>query len=857
MFPIIFSKRRRQRARRAAWICVSAMAVGMVGNGQAQNDGDSSGSTSVTTSITRMSQNSVTRRQAELQNIQQQMRLGDRRHADRDYGGALDLYREAFVNTPDVPAAQETKILAFQKYQVTARLYADELAKGGRREEGIAIIERVFADAKNEQLPVSAIDKQTQWMLEDLDDGVSYEHALSPDHLERVAQVKRLFVLANSYTEMGVLDKAKESYEQIIAIDPYNEAARRGLNYVGELMRNYYGVASDQARDRMLTQIDAMWENPVPRFGFSHLPNFEGLGGENPAEENSIQAKLNSMIIPNVTLEDTPLTEVLNFLNRRSIDLDVNEPDPSRKGVNFVLSVDDAAMGQTPVSLTLRDVPLGVVVDYVAQLAGMNFRVDGHAVVFAKQGDILDETMFTKRYRVPPTFISKSGGAAGGDPFGGGAPDPFGDLGNDGGRNAVLQQRVTPKDFLENSGVVFPPGSSVQYFPETSTLVVRNTRLNLELIETLVEQSFGNVTKMLKITVKQMEISEEDLTEIGFDWLLDQFNIPGSSRVFGSGGTYGSTSVSPGAGTSREYPFSPPNSPLPLGRFPTGGAIRTANDVTPLPGNLEGVSRSAATFGIGGVFTDPQFQLVIRAMRQKKAADLMSAGTVVTLAGQRASIRVIREFMYPSEYDPPEIPDQVGATNLAFGAGLPGGVGFATSNFAPIIPAHPTAFEMREVGSLLEVEGTIGEGGLINLTLTPEVVRFDGFIDYGSSITQFENDLITGQPFVAQNVPNMILQPVFLVHRVTTNVDIFDGETLVIGGLLGDKRTQVNDGIPGIRNIPLLGKLFEAEIQNRSQSAIMFFVTVDLVDPAGNLVRPGSHQEPLNLWTDPAQRPQP
>ena len=45
-----------------------------------------------------------------------------------------------------------------------------------------------------------------------------------------------------------------------------------------------------------------------------------------------------------------------------------------------------------------------------------------------------------------------------------------------------------------------------------------------------------------------------------------------------------------------------------------------------------------------GVFTDPQFQVIIRGLSQKKGADLMSAPSVVTTAGQRATIEIIREF---------------------------------------------------------------------------------------------------------------------------------------------------------------------------------------------------------------------
>ena len=65
---------------------------------------------------------------------------------------------------------------------------------------------------------------------------------------------------------------------------------------------------------------------------------------------------------------------------------------------------------------------------------------------------------------------------------------------------------------------------------------------------------------------------------------------------------------------------------------------------------------------IAGVFTDPQFQVVIRALNQKKGIDLLSSPRVTTKSGQRAVVEVIEEFRYPTEFQPPQIPQTVGAT---------------------------------------------------------------------------------------------------------------------------------------------------------------------------------------------------
>ena len=67
--------------------------------------------------------------------------------------------------------------------------------------------------------------------------------------------------------------------------------------------------------------------------------------------------------------------------------------------------------------------------------------------------------------------------------------------------------------------------------------------------------------------------------------------------------------------------------------------------------------KAPGIFGIAGIFTNPQFQVVIRALNQKKGVDLMSAPKVTTKSGRKAMrARVAREFPYPTEFSPPEPP---------------------------------------------------------------------------------------------------------------------------------------------------------------------------------------------------------
>src|SRR5207302_7301358 len=142
-----------------------------------------------------------------------------------------------------------------------------------------------------------------------------------------------------------------------------------------------------------------------------------------------------------------------------------------------------------------------------------------------------------------------------------------------------------------------------------------------------------------------------------------------------------------------------------------------------LAGGTGGMSVAPGIFGLGGVFTDPQFQVVIRALKQKKGVELLSATRVTTKSDQRAVIEIVREFRYPTTFTPPQVP--------TFSSSLVGG----TAAPAVVTPTTPQTFETRNTGVTLEVEPVVGPDGVtIDLNLVPQVVEFEGFINYGSPI---------------------------------------------------------------------------------------------------------------------------
>jgi pilus assembly protein CpaC len=75
--------------------------------------------------------------------------------------------------------------------------------------------------------------------------------------------------------------------------------------------------------------------------------------------------------------------------------------------------------------------------------------------------------------------------------------------------------------------------------------------------------------------------------------------------------------------------------------------------------------------------------------------------------------------------------------------------------------------------------------------------------------------------------------PALSTRRAETEVEIRDGESFVVSGLLDHRTTDSLSRIPGIADIPILGQLFKSKSLNRSIVELVVIVTATVVDPLG------------------------
>src|SRR5213075_2402217 len=181
------------------------------------------------------------------------------------------------------------------------------------------------------------------------------------------------------------------------------------------------------------------------------------------------------------------------------------------------------------ITITLNQIPLGEALRYIPSQAGLKVKIEPYAVSIIPISEMSND-LLTKQYRVPPGFISGSLNAST-SALNQPATKSVQTTGtakdtqeSTGGR--LLVNREGAKEFLESQGVSFSvPGSSANVLPQTSRLIVRNTADNLELIDAIVEQANVSGPKQVEIEAKFVEITQNNLKELGFDWLLGPFNL--------------------------------------------------------------------------------------------------------------------------------------------------------------------------------------------------------------------------------------------------------------------------------------------------------------------------------------------
>jgi len=200
------------------------------------------------------------------------------------------------------------------------------------------------------------------------------------------------------------------------------------------------------------------------------------------------------------------------------------------------------------------------------------------------------------------------------------------------------------------------------------------------------------------------------------------------------------------------------------------------------PGNLPispivsaGVLSGAAPFGFLVGALSNRLQVAVNALEQQGAARSLAEPNLVALSGDTASFLAGGEFPIP----------------------VPGSLGTVTIDY-------------KKYGVGLAFTPTVLAGGLINLKIDPEVSTLD-----------------TSHPvqIAGTSVPPLI------VRRASTTLELRDGQSFMLGGLLQNNGTNDLDQLPWLGDLPVLGALFRSTEYQKNETDLVILVTPHLVRP--------------------------
>ncbi len=277
-----------------------------------------------------------------------------------------------------------------------------------------------------------------------------------------------------------------------------------------------------------------------------------------------------------------------------------------------------------------------------------------------------------------------------------------------------------------------------------------------------VDALLGELTR----TPKQYEI-EVQVVEVSKNALRQM----GSQGTFGldiRGGVLASTFPLAGLNAAKRY-LPSANDLAALSRFGTAGGVTAGSGD---PGSLADPGFRFGQIDARGI------GLMIQALEQSGEARVMATPRVTALDNRRARISMVTTLRIPTF-----------TQNQAF----------ATTTV--------TGIEQVDVGTTLEVRPRHGAGKQILLTVSPEVSELQ---PNNSAVTQ--NGLTQGLPVVTR-------------RRTETEVVLESGETLIIGGLVTEHKTETHGRTPGLASLPLIGRAFRLEGKQSENTELLVFVT--------------------------------
>lgn len=570
--------------------------------------------------------------------------------------------------------------------------------------------------------------------------------------------------------------KVRDNMELVLVMDPYNQ---RAVNLLNKTYKKLYKIADLRRENEILDRMaDVEW-----KWNEAVLPTGKVAPKETPIEkkntsQSTLYEKLQKIIFNEIRFEDNAIDVqgVLQYLSVESKNF-----DPEGVGVSIIPPSDAISRERRIPMLELSHVPMLEVIKYVCQLTNLRFKVEDKAVIVGSQEGIINTEMGF--FQVRAALISR---------ISGGASDTEEAKTDAGGGKTGVRGRFEGLDLkgsLASEKLKEPPTATsealMKYFSERGIPFDQGSSIYYDkrASKLIVNNTSENLLKLERL-LRDIDVStplvliEAKILEI----TMTDLEELGFDWVLTYNGTNPMWSFANMTAYTRD----------------SGETNTLINNMNILP-------------NVGG---DNAFNLfmTVKALDQTSRAEVLSTPKVMATTGTAATLTVAEEMYFPDSWNEPEVEVSNGTYSYS--------------------PSYPEFGEAVPVGTVFTVTPDVAPNNYtIALTLHPDVSKLIGWSNY-------DYEIIIGNTSSPTNTLNpKIKMPILARREVETKIKVYDGETIVIGGIMEDVQAQGDDKYPVLGDIPLVGRLFTSQYSKTEKANLIMFVTARLINNDGVPVR--------------------
>jgi len=451
-------------------------------------------------------------------------------------------------------------------------------------------------------------------------------------------------------------------------------------------------------------------------------------------------------------------------------------------GINYVIL--DEALPDKTLTLHLVDDTVENALKTIAKLVELRYNYSANTVFI---GAADSEVMVSEIIRLAsgltdvltePQLPAPVGG--GDEATGGGGQQPQQaqqQPGQNGQANTDLERFL---DKVPDVVAGWPADAKMYLDKKSNTLYVRSSPAAIAELKRLL-RAMDYQSAQILIETKFVEVSESASRSIGIDWggasLGDRYSITGPG-----GGVFGPTSVTPAAGA--------------VGAASAGGG-----------GLLAQILFSPQGRDRPGIFAS------LNLLEKEGKAESLAEPRILTLNNAVGMLQLLQSVSFIENYEFQNITTSADTANNG-----------TTTSAQTAVPKP--------------VWKTVQEG--FTLRIRPSLARNDDTItlDIRPTVTQRSGPPVTEdikyQPSVGSDSETLtVSRPSFITRSLGTTMHVKNGQTVVLGGLTTDVADNTDSGVPGLRTVPGLGRLFSSSGKSVDRRNLMIFVTAHIIDPSG------------------------